>query len=73
MRRPCETRVDRAPASLDRLTRITPRDDGDLLRFPYLLPNLFAAGLALAAVPMSHLFLYETHPPRSARGHASQR
>lgn len=41
--------------------------DTDTFRFPYLLPNLVASGVALLAVPMSHLLLRETHPVYAAR------
>lgn len=30
------------------------------VRYPYLLPNLVAVGLALASILMTLLFLYET-------------
>lgn len=39
-----------------------------LVRFPYLLPNLVGAGLALCSTPLAFLFLSETLPVIEAAG-----
>lgn len=35
-------------------------------RFPYLLPNVVGATLALIALPMVFFFLHETNPPNGS-------